>query len=206
MSDFFTDNNKNCPSPLYPQDSATPNEGFQSYFTQESPGNKTIYKTPKQTLYTIICLWNIVLMSISYGVLTYIYISQKDKYVIYAFVGITIFGIILMLFGGLGVFYTWITIDRTVGIFSIKKKKLCCCFSKTKEYKIDDLKKIIIEREYKTYSQTKTHFTFFTVEILLQNNLMITLISNYLVHNNESLKAFNILRNSLPDNIEIEYI
>ena len=206
MDNYLTVSDGGCPTPAYPQDFPTQKEPFQSDFTQYKPGIKTVYKTPKQSMRCISCTIGVVVMAIFYGTFTYVLIGLKENDAIYGLVFITIWGIGFLSFGGLGVFYTSITIDPTYGTFSIKNKKLCCCFTEVKEYKIDELRKVRFEREYKTYSESRRQYKVFKMEILLQNNLIITALSGLYDENNESKKVLNILRNSLPNNIEIEYI
>ena len=206
MDNILNVSDGGCPTPAYPQDFPTQKEPFQSDFTQYKPGIKTVYKTPKQSMRCIVCTIGLITMAIFYGTFTFILIRLKENDAIYALVFITIWGAGFLSIGGLGIFYTSITIDPTFGTFSIKKKKLCCCFSETKEYKIYELRKVIIQREYKMNSESQNQYKVFKMEILLQNNLIITALSGLYDENNESKKVLNILRNSLPNNIEIEYI
>ena len=206
MTDHFTINHNNCQTPFYPQDSGTPFEIIQSNSTHYNPGIKTIYKTPKRSFLCICFSLGVFIMITFYGFFTFIYINQRKKDIIYAFVFITIWCIAFMSIFGCRVLYSSITIDPISGTFLINNKKLCCCFSKTKEFKIDELKKVKIQKDYRYYSKSNNMYRVFKVQILLQNNLIINGFSEVLDKNNESQKAYNILRNSLPNNIDIEYI
>ena len=77
---------------------------------------------------------------------------------------------------------------------------MCCCFSKTKIYKINEIKKIIIDKDKDTeYTINDVRYDAFKLEFLMQNNQIETVFSGIIDQNNESQNAFNIFRNALPN-------
>ena len=136
--------------PLYPQD--TPIEENQSYDNTQNPV-KTIYKTPKNTFNCIGCTLLIIIGIIFYPLFIFNFIIENNKEVLFGIFIFTMSMIIFMSIAGLTPCYYIIIIDPVNNIIRNKIKKLCCCFSKTKIYKINEIKKIILDKDiYGSYT------------------------------------------------------
>ena len=199
MSEIYLYNGiHNYKTPLYPQD--TPIEVNQTYDNTQTPGVKTIYKTPKNTFNCIACPLGIIVGIIFYSVFTFVYITEKSKEVLIGFIFITIWMIGFVGFSGFTPLYIQIIVDPVNNIIKNKIKKLCCCFSKTKIYKINEVKKIIVDKDLSVhYNINDVEYDAFKVEFLLENNQIETVFSGIIDQNNESQNVLNVFKNALPN-------
>ena len=105
-------------------------------------------------------------------------------------------------FSGFTVLYNSITIDPLHKVIITKTNKICCCFSKKKIFEFENIKKILIEKdEDVTFKEDNDHDDYFKIEFLLQTNEVIDILTGVRDRdNNESRKAYFIMRNALPSN------
>ena len=183
--------------PLYPQD--TPIEENQSS-DNTSQEVKTIYKTPKNSSDCFSFTLAIIILIIIDFIMIYIYISTKKPELLFFLVffvfllGIFLFCLFLI------TFYYEIIIDPVKGIIKNKIRKLSCCFYKTKIYKINEIKMIIIDIDENIKHFIKgISYNSFKLEFLTQNNKVETIFSGIIDKNNESQNVFNIFKNELPN-------
>ena len=149
--------------------------------------------------------------------MTYIYISKKDKNVIFGFIFIFVWMTLFIYFINSTPLYVVSIINPFKGTITNKIKKLCCCLSKTKIYHFNEVKKIIIDKDESVeYNINGIHYDAFKVDYLLQNNQIETIFSGIIDKDNESQNAFNIFKNAFSNvqylnqnnenNIEIQNI
>ena len=136
----------------------------------------------------------------------FIYIKQRDNNIIYV-----IFFLILWTLGftcgggGALPFYISFNINAYSGIIEIKTIKLYCCFNKTKTIIINEIQKVLIQRDNSVkYEVNGRQVDAIEVIFVLNNESEIKGCSGIINSNNESNKIYHFLRNSLPQNILIE--
>ena len=169
---------------------------------------KTIYRTPFHFLNCILFTVGVVAGFGVLSLLTYLLVSGKvdDKslfYFCYPFMIVWMCGFTCI--PGCSVLYTSIRIDPSTRLITIKSRKMFFCCNKTKMIEIDNVQKFYIKRDSHThYTQNGVHYDAFKIEILPTNNEVFEVFTGVIDKNNESRKAFEFLRNSLPSNIQIE--
>ena len=130
------------------------------------------------------------------------YISQKDKTVIIIFLLAVIWILIFTCIGGYWQnYYISFNINTSLGIIKVKTIKIYCCFNKIKKILINDLQKVLIQRDNSNKGST---INGIEVVFVLNNESEIKGGSGIINYNNESNEIYNFLRNSLPENIPIE--
>ena len=187
-------------TPLCPQNPDIPIEINQTDYVTDNPRVKSIYKSPKNIINCIICPIVLIIGIFICSLLTYIYISKKDKNVIIIFVFIIVW--MIGFFYGINSTPLYIVsiINPFKGTITNKIKKLCCCLSKTKIYHFNEVKKIIIDKDESVeYNINGIHYDAFKVDFLLQNNQIETIFSGIIDKNNESQNAFNIFKNAFSN-------
>ena len=200
-----------------PQNSDIPIKINQTDYVTDNPRVKSIYKS-KKNICNCISLQIVLLIGIIFcSLLTYIYISKKDKNVIFGFVFIFVWMTGFIYFTNSTPFYVVSIINPFKDTITNKIKKLCCCLSKTKIYHINEIKKIIIDKDESVeYNINGVHYDAFKVDFLLQNNQIETIFSKIIDKDNESQNAFNIFKSAISNvqylnqnnenNIEIQNI
>ncbi len=204
-------------TPLCPQNPDIPIEINQTDYDTDNPRVKSIYKS-KKNIFDCIAFYIVLIIGIFiFLLLTYIYISKKVKNVFIGFVFIFVWMTGFIYFTNSTPFYVVSIINPFKGTITNKIKKLCCCLSKTKIYHINEVKKIIIDKDESiNYNINGVHYDAFKVDFLLQNNQIETIFSRIIDKDNESQNAFNIFKNAISNvqylnqnnenNIEIQNI
>ena len=175
-------------------------------------GANETYKTPKQYWLIAVFLIGFIIGGGILSLFIFLTISGKveDKsfyYFGYPFIIIWMFGWICG--GGCFEFYTSIHINSFLRQITIKRIKLFFCLNKKKVIEFHNINKIIIKKDSVASidnDDNPIQREIFKIMILLTNNQVFIATSDISDHNLESRKAFDILRNSLPSNIQIETV
>ena len=134
----------------------------------------------------------------------YMYLYQKEKnflLLIYIF----IISLIATFVGGCQHFYYSLNINTYLGIIKVKTIKLYCCFNKTKTIIINEIQKVLIQKDNSVrYEINGRDVDAIEVVFVLHNESEIKGCSGLINSNNECYKIYNFLSNSLPQNIPIE--
>ena len=135
----------------------------------------------------------------------FLYIKKKEKSLIFILIFLIVWTLGFTCGGGLLPFYISFNINSFLGIIQIKTIKLYCCFNKTKKIQINDIQKILIDKDNKVnYKINNRQVDAIEVIFKLQNEREIIGCSGIINSNDESNKIYHFLRNSLPQNILIE--
>ena len=108
-----------------------------------------------------------------------------------------------MLIGFISDFYVFIQIDNYYGIIVIKQRKISFCFNKTRKIQINEVKEVSIESDTTMYTINGKRYGSFRIIIRLNEGRRIKVCKDVIDKDNESKKAFNILRRGLSQNIPI---
>ena len=182
--------------------------GPQNFNSPPSTGTKAFYKTPMHFFNCIFFTIGIIVGTLFLSIFTVLAIVNppEDKsifYFGYPFIIVWMCGFTIP--SGCGALYTSIDIDPFVSLITIKTKKLFCCLSKTRVFEFNNIKKMIIKLDPSThYRINGVPYNAFKIEVLPTNNEIFEALSGVMDKNFESKKAFDILRNSLPSNIQVE--
>ena len=135
----------------------------------------------------------------------FLYIKKKEKNLIFVIIFLIVWTLGFTCGGGLLPFYISFNINSFLGIIQIKTIKLYCCFNKTKTIPINEIQKVLIQKDNKVnYQVNDRQIDAIEVIFQLHNQSEIKGCSGLINSNNESYKIYNFLRNSLPQNILIE--
>ena len=182
----------------------TPDSNIENTLTPKLLQNAT-YKTRFNRL---LCMFFIANYIVGGGFIfsqIFFYIKIKEKFLIFVLIFLIVYTLGITCFVNLLPFYVSFNINSFLGIIQIKTIKLCCCFNKTKTIQINDIQKILIQKNNKVIFKNKNRQVD-TIEVIfkLQNEREIKGCSGIININNENNKIYNFLRNSLPQNILIE--
>ena len=187
-----------------------------SYYLTPDSKNENFTSTPnelknvtyKTSCSCIACLFFFVGVIVGGGLIIFmiiLYIKEKEKKLIYVIIFLIVWTIIFTCGGGSIPFYISFNINTYLGIIKVKTIKLYCCFNKTKTIQINDIQKVLIQKDFKVkYVINGRPVDAIEVIFKLNNEREIKGCSGIMNSNNESNKMYNFLRNALPQNIPIE--
>ena len=100
--------------------------------------------------------------------------------------------------------YSIINIESSSATVIIRRKKMCCCFNRKHIIKINSIKKIIVQNDgHTSYEINGVHYDGFEIIFILNDGREIVGCSGALNKDGELTKAYNILRNALPNDIPL---
>ena len=182
-------------------DLLTPDSNIETSTPQKL--QKNTYKTRFNILSCIFFLVGIVLGGGTIIFINFNYIKRSDKNIIYIF--LFIFAIMFTCVGGNLPLYISFHIDTYIEIIKVKTVKLFFCFNKSKKIQINDVQKIIIQKDVSVkYVINGKQVDAIEVIFKLNNESEIKGCSGVFNTNNECNKIYNFLRFSLPENILVE--
>ena len=160
------------------------------------------YKTGCNSFAFVFFFTGYIFSSMMVFISIFIYITQKAKIVLILFLFAVFWILIFTCIGGYWqTYYISFNINTSLGIIKVKTIKIYCCFNKTKKILINDLQKVLIQRDN---SNKGSSINGIEVVFVLNNESEIKGGSGIINYNNESNEIYNFLRNSLPENIPIE--
>ena len=171
---------------------------------ENPPPSKLNYRTPCNSIecvISIICI--IVGISGSIIMLQDSISNDKEfKNILFSFCPL-VFTLAGLLIGFISDFYVFIQIDNYYGIIVIKQRKISFCFNKTRKIQINEVKEVSIESDTTMYTINGKRYGSFRIIIRLNEGRRIKVCKDVIDKDNESKKAFNILRRGLSQNIPI---
>ena len=182
------------PSSSYPQNDQTPFQpSHQVIQMDKNYGSDAIYKTPCYDLSCyIFIIWIFAMPLTFFLVITFFYIL--DGYFDIFILFLLIPSLIAFIIGSIINTRIIINISSTLGIITIQKKKLFCCFNKQEIIKLNDIKQVSIK---------KTLFgNYFEIFFKLIDEKEVKACPKIENNNGEKNKAINIIKNALPQRIE----
>ena len=95
-----------------------------------------------------------------------------------------------------------ITIESSLGIVKIIRRKIFCCFNRRYTININEIRHIIVQTDSRmSYQSGKTTYKSFEIIFQLNNGREIKGCSGAIDKNGEARKAFLTIRNALPNSI-----
>ena len=207
MTDFLSQNDGsyqqplNGPTPYQP--SNYPPQNTAAGYSSSIPVNQTFitnahYKTPCNCIVGFIC---VVFFIVGIAASIFIISSSRGK-IQQIFIGFIplIFSLVAVILGSCISLYFSINIDSSFRIITISKVKLFFCFSKKEVIEINHIKQVIVQTDYSTNCFIKgEHYNAFDVIFKLVDGNEVIGCTKIINKNGEGRKAFNIIRNALPN-------
>ena len=205
MTDLPTQNDpKNIPLNSSPQnvDYQNPSSIETNQSNNHSEAN-IIYKTPFNALICFLVLMFFIMWIGMEILFTFFLIGSSDGlngiYILFIPLILLIISIII---GSCCNLYYSFTIDKNSGVIYIDIKKMCCCFNKKKVVLIKNIIKFIVQTDVKaSYKYNGVLHKFFEIIFVLNDGRIVKGCSGVVDINEEGKKAFNILRDNLPQSI-----
>ena len=207
MTDFPPPNNNQYAQPLYgPSTNIPPQNAPPQYQppiqVNQSPVSNAYYKTPCNCIVGFIC---VVFFIVGIGVSAFmIYTgisSGNSEQILFGLIPL-VFTLVAVILGSCISLYFSLEIENSFGTIVIKKVKLFFCFSKKEILQINDLQQVVVQTDYSTtYEINGVHYDAFEIIFKLHDGREVKGCSGVIDKNGEGRKAFNIIRNALPQNI-----
>ena len=164
---------------------------------------KRLYKTPFNCFY--ILMISLFFTGFLIGGIYIIYnwnkISLMWLYMIFIVIALII---IIIIASNCGIGYI-IDINKSLGITRTTKRKLLCCFNKTQDIQINEIREVIIETDYSLRftmgRRKKKRYYGFQVMFTLSNGGNIQVLSGVYDKAGESDKCFKYLKRGLPQSV-----
>ena len=207
MTDFLSQNDGsyqqplNGPTPYQP--SNYPPQNTAAGYSSSIPVNQTSitnahYKTPFNFLVVFICAILFVI-GIFYSIFIIALSKGNIKEILFGFIPL-ILPLAGVIVGSCMFLYYSINIDSSLRIITIRKVKLFFCFSTKKVIEINHIKQVIVQTDYSTNCFIKgEHYNAFDVIFKLVDGNEVIGCTKIINKNGEGRKAFNIIRNALPN-------
>jgi hypothetical protein len=166
-------------------------------------GNNVIYKTPcKGIVCLLVSLLFILWVGMEILFTSFLIGASNAADGIYIPFIPLIFLIISIIIGSCCNLYYSFNIDINSGVIYIDIKKMCCCLNKKKIVLIKDIRTIIVQVDMKaSYKVNGIIHKFFEIIFVLNDGKIVEGCSGVADINGEGKKAFSILRDNLPQNI-----
>jgi hypothetical protein len=190
----------------YRQNNPTPYQPlFQINKQINNIGSNAIYRTPSSPEFAIVA---VIFLIIGFGVFIIMLsaaISKNDKREIYQAFLPLIFVLIAFILGSCFSLYITINISANSGLIIINKKKTFFCFNKQEILQISDIQQVIVQTNYYVhYKINRQHFKSFNIIFKLFDGREVTGCYGIIDKNREGSRAFQILRNALPQRIDFD--
>jgi len=192
----------------YQQNNPTPSP-YQPLTQEKKPinnyGSNATYKTPFRIEIAIATVLLLIIGFVVLVIMIYSSISKNDTKKIYKSIFPLIFALIGFILGSCVSLYYSINISANSGLIIIDKKKTFFCFNKQKIIRISDIQQVIVQTNYYvSYKINRYHFGSFDIIFKLFDGREITGCYGVIDKNREGRRAFQFLRNALPQRIEFD--
>jgi len=175
---------------------------IEVYQPVNSYGSDVTYRTPCNCIVGFIV---VIFFIVGVGVFSFMIVNGistgQTQTILMAFIPL-IFSVVATILGSCISLYVIINISATSGLIIINKKKMCFCFSKQEVVQINDLQQVIVQTDYTThYEINGVHYDAFEVIFRLSDGREVKGCSGIIDKNGEGRRAFQIIRNALPQRI-----
>ena len=173
--------------------------------TNMEPSPKVFYRTPRNWLILIFIIIPFV-NGIAISCSMYYEISNNDEDNTPLFICLfpLIFSLVGIIIGCVFPFYFTITIDNYLGIIIIRSRKFCLCCNRPNTIEIKNIEQALVEIDPNTNIRVfGTKIDAFKLTFKLFDGRKIKAFSGVIDYKGASVKVANILRISLPKNIQI---
>ena len=127
--------------------------------------------------------------------------TGQTQTILMAFIPL-IFSVVATILGSCISLYVIINISSTSGLIIINKKKMCFCFNKQECVQINDLQQVIVQTDTTTrYTECGERYYSFEVIFRLSDGREVKGCSGIIDKDGEGRRAFQIIRNALPQRI-----
>ena len=192
----------------YQQNNPTPSP-YQPVTQEKKPiknyANNATYKTPLSIEIAILSVVFLIIGFVLFVIIISSAISKNDIKKIYKSIFPLIFALIGIILGSCFSLYYSINISANSGLIIIDKKKTFFCFNKQKTILISDIQQVIVQTNYYvSYKINRYHFDSFDIIFKLFDGREVTGCYGVIDKNREGMRAFQFLRNALPQRIEFD--
>jgi len=186
----------------YQQQPIRVNQPVRSHKKKKKKKSKATYKTPcnysNGFMVTIFFIFGVGFFSfmIAIGIS-----NVQSQAILMAFIPL-IFVVVATILGSCISLYVIINISSTSGLIIINKKKMCFCFNKQECVQINDLQQVIVQTDTTTrYTECGERYYSFEVIFRLSDGREVKGCSGIIDKDGEGRRAFQIIRNALPQRI-----
>mgnify|MGYP006873163350 CR=1 FL=1 len=192
----------NSGSTAYPLNSQTPIQQPPLQVNEPNYGKSAFYKTPCNCIMgCLVVVFFIVGIGVSVLMISMGIANDETQTALFGLIPL-IFAVIATIMGSCISLYVTINISATLGTIIINKKKMCFCFSKQEVLQINEVQQVIVQTDYSTtYEINGVQYNAFEVIFKLIDGREVVGCSGIIDKNNEGRKAFQILKDSLPQKI-----
>ena len=167
-----------------------------------SMGSNATYKTPCNC---IVGFFVVTFFTVGVAVFAFMFASgissRQTSTILFSFIPL-IFTAVAIILGSCISLYSIINISATLGTIIINNKKMCFCCSKQQILQINNLQQVIVQTDYSTnYEINGVHYNAFEVIFKLSDGSEIKGFSGVIDKNGEGRRAFQVIRNALPQRI-----